>query len=90
MRNLIAGFIALVVGLFTVSFAAIMGLFIAVAALLTRPLIKKRVAYAQAGYSQAGYSQARDSQKGYAKANMPDRHTVIDGECEDITASRKF
>ena len=85
MRNLIAGFIALVVGLFTVSFAAIMGLFIAVAALITRPFIKKRMAYAQAGYSQAGYTPSD-----FGKANMADSHTVIDGECEDITASRKF
>ncbi|MDX1301519.1 hypothetical protein [Photobacterium sp.] len=91
MRNLIAGFIALVVGLFTVSFAAILGLFIAVAALLTRPLIKKRMAYAQAGYSQADSSRTRDTQAGsYAKANMAESHTVIDGECEDITQSRKF
>ena len=44
MKNLIAGFIAVVVSLFTISLAALMGLFIAIAAVISKPFIMKKMA----------------------------------------------
>ncbi|MCG7495242.1 hypothetical protein MHO82_00020 [Vibrio sp. Of7-15] len=44
MKNLITGFIAVVVSLFTISLAAVMGLFIAIAAVISKPFIMKKMA----------------------------------------------
>ncbi|MGF1717396.1 hypothetical protein [Photobacterium chitinilyticum] len=75
MKNFVAGVIALIVGFFTVTLAAIMGLFIGIAALIARPFIKKKVA---AAYAEAVKQQ---SQSGAHENNS----TVIDGEFDDIT-----
>ncbi|GAB3520932.1 hypothetical protein ACQKP8_21960 [Photobacterium alginatilyticum] len=73
MKNFVASVLALVVGFFTVTFAAIMGLFIGIAALIARPFIKKKV--------EAAYAEAVKQQGGDYTANS----TVIDGEYDDIT-----
>ncbi|OAN13090.1 hypothetical protein A3K86_15615 [Photobacterium jeanii] len=85
MKNLLTGIVALIVGAFTLIFATIVGLFVSVAALLTTPFIKRKVAYAQAeahfeqGSRPAGFGRQQQSR-------------VIDGEYEDISANsdRKF
>lgn len=75
MKNFVAGVIALIVGFFTVTLAAVMGLFIGIAALIARPFIKKKVA---AAYAEAVKQQSQsDDHMGNA--------TVIDGEFDDIT-----
>ncbi|EAS40846.1 hypothetical protein C9J48_10435 [Photobacterium profundum] len=84
MRNIIAGFIAIVIGLFTVSFAAIMALFIGVAAFIAKPFIQRKMAHA---YSTTAEQRSFDESP-LDKATPS--HDVIDGECEDITVKRKF
>ncbi|MGF1872043.1 hypothetical protein [Photobacterium indicum] len=82
MRNLIAGFIAIVIGLFTVSFAAIMALFIGMATFIAKPFIQRKMAYDNSAASQGAFDESPLNQAAPS-------HNVIDGECEDITIKRK-
>ena len=75
MKNFVASVIALVVGFFAVTVAAVMGLFIGIAALVAKPFIKKKLATA---YAEA----VNRNQPGSDDHNA----TVIDGEYDDITA----
>jgi hypothetical protein len=83
MRNIIAGFIAIVIGLFTVSFAAIMALFIGVAAFIAKPFIQRKMAYANSAAEQGSFDESP------LNKTAPS-HNVIDGECEDITVKSKL
>lgn len=81
MRNIIAGFIAIVIGLFTVSFAAIMALFIGVTAFITKPFIQRKMASSateQGSFDESPLGKTAPS------------HNVIDGECEDVTVKSKL
>lgn len=76
MKNFITSVAALVIGFFTVTFAAVMGLFIGIAALIAKPFIKRKVEKAYEEALQQGYaSHSHSSQTG----------STIDGEFEDIT-----
>lgn len=78
MKNTLTSIFALVLGFFTVTFAAVMGLFIGLGALIARPFIRKKInaayeeALKQQGYTQQDFSQAQSG-------------STIDGEYEDIT-----
>ncbi|KXI23646.1 hypothetical protein [Photobacterium sanguinicancri] len=75
MKNILTGIAALIVGAFTLIMATVMGLFISVAALLTTPFIKRKVAYAHA-------------ETRFNRANMhaaPHGSNTIDGEYEDVS-----
>ena len=74
MKNFVAGVIALVVGFVTVTVAAVMGLFIAVAALIARPFIRKKMATVYA-----------EVENRYRPGSHERNATVIDGEYDDIT-----
>ena len=80
MKNTLTSIFALVLGFFTVTFAAVMGLFIGLGALIARPFIKKKInaayeeALKQQGYTQNSYGQEQSG-------------STIDGEYEDITHS---
>ena len=80
MKNTLTSIFALVLGFFTVTFAAVMGLFIGLGALIARPFIRKKInaayeeALKQQGYTQQNYSQDQNG-------------STIDGEYEDITHS---
>ncbi|HIF9213616.1 TPA: hypothetical protein ACX6QX_002933 [Photobacterium damselae] len=83
MRNLIAGFIAVVIGMFTLFFAAIMGLFVSVATLITKPFLKRKLAYADYAYQEQGFTDSRFGDARQEKTSASSN--VIDGEFEDIT-----
>ncbi|MDP2531283.1 hypothetical protein Q8W15_03435 [Photobacterium damselae subsp. piscicida] len=74
MRNLIAGFIAVVIGMFTLFFAAIMGLFVSVAALITKPFLKRKLAYADYAYQEQGFT---DSRFGDARQEKQVHHQML-------------
>ncbi|MGF1723509.1 hypothetical protein [Photobacterium nomapromontoriensis] len=74
MKNFIASVFALVLGFFTVTFAAVMGLFIGIAALIAKPFIKKKLS--------AAYNEAL-KQQGYG--SQESQGSTIDGEYEDVT-----
>ena len=73
MKNILASLIAVFVGVFTIAFAAVMGIFLTIGALIMRPFIKRKMAKMQQEASRNAYSASND-----------DRYT-IDGEYEDIT-----
>lgn len=64
MKNTLTSIFALVLGFFTVTFAAVMGLFIGLGALIARPFIRKKInaayeeALKQQGYTQQSYTQS--------------------------------
>ncbi|EAS44278.1 hypothetical protein C9J48_05570 [Photobacterium profundum] len=74
MKNFIASVVALMIGFFTITFAAVMGLFIGIAALVAKPFIKKRMT--------AAYEEAL-KQQGYQTQQQSG--STIDGEFEDVT-----
>ncbi|MGR5152664.1 hypothetical protein [Photobacterium swingsii] len=76
MKNILTGIAALIVGAFTLIMATVMGLFISVAALLTTPFIKRKVAYAHAE-TRFNRGQMHTAHQGSSN--------VIDGEYEDIS-----
>ncbi|MBY5948310.1 hypothetical protein [Photobacterium rosenbergii] len=84
MKNTLTSIFALVLGFFTVTFAAVMGLFIGLGALIARPFIRKKInaAYEEA-LKQQGYTQ-----QSYTQSNGQEQNgSTIDGEYEDITHS---
>ncbi|MGF1692160.1 hypothetical protein [Photobacterium kagoshimensis] len=76
MKNILTGIVALIVGAFTLIMATVMGLFISVAALLTTPFIKRKLAYA--------HTETRFNRAHMHTAHQGSRH-VIDGEYEDVS-----
>lgn len=74
MKNFIASVFALVLGFFTVTFVAVMGLFLGVAALIAKPFIKKKL---NAAYNEALKQQGYDAQQ--------PQGSTIDGEYVDVT-----
>ncbi|MGF1689343.1 hypothetical protein L4C36_22225 [Photobacterium japonica] len=77
---MIASVIALVLGFFTVTFAAVMGLFIGLGALIAKPFIKRKL---NAAYEQAMQQQGFNTHA-YEGTGSPQGST-IDGEYEDIS-----
>ncbi|WP_064608354.1 hypothetical protein [Photobacterium sp. J15] len=75
MKNFVASVVALIVGFFTLTLAAVMGLFVSIAALIARPFIKKKMT--------AAYEEAVRQQGQPFSQSM--NGTVIDGEYDDIT-----
>ncbi|MGR5064734.1 hypothetical protein [Photobacterium sp. DNB22_13_2] len=79
MKNTLTSIFALVLGFITVTFAAVIGLFIGLGALIARPFIKKKI--------NAAYKEAL-KQQGYSQTQQQEQHgSTIDGEYEDITQS---
>lgn len=78
MKNAIASVFALMIGFFTLMFAAVMGLFIGVAALIAKPFLKRKM---QAAYEDAVQQQA--TFQGFTRVYTDGK--TIDGEFEDIT-----
>ncbi|WP_060989200.1 hypothetical protein [Photobacterium leiognathi] len=87
MKNLLTGFVAVVIGLFTVSFAAIMALFMGIAALIAKPLIKRKLASEGVEFEQRTFSEgfAGRDRKVNTDYREQSSHNIIDGEFEDIT-----
>ncbi|KPA51596.1 hypothetical protein [Photobacterium lucens] len=87
MKNLLTGFVAVVIGLFTVSFAAIMALFMGIAALIAKPFIKRKLASEGVEFEQRTFSEgfAGRDRKVNTDYREQSSHNVIDGEFEDIT-----
>ncbi|KHT62182.1 hypothetical protein RJ45_18655 [Photobacterium gaetbulicola] len=80
MKNTLTSVFALVLGFFTVTFAAVMGLFIGLGALIARPFIKKKINAAyQEALKQQGFSEQSFQQE--------NQGATFDGEYEDITHS---
>ncbi len=73
MKNILASLVAVFVGVFTIAFAAIMGIILTLGALIMRPFIKRKMAKMQQEAARTMNSASND-----------DRYT-IDGEYEDIT-----
>ncbi|PSV10097.1 hypothetical protein [Photobacterium leiognathi] len=87
MKNLLTGFVAVVIGLFTVSFAAIMALFMGIAALIAKPFIKRKLASEGVEFEQRTFSEgfAGRDRKVNTDYREQSSHNIIDGEFEDIT-----
>ena len=93
MRNLFTGFFAVVIGLFAVSFAAIMALFLGIAAMIAKPFIKRKLAaegmqYEEKNFTE-GFAGQDETMNSVFRQQRQTTANVIDGECEDVT-SRKF
>ena len=80
MKNMIASVIALVLGFFTVTFAAVMGLFIGLGALIAKPFIKRKL---NAAYKEAMQQQGFNTYN--TEGGASHQGTTIDGEYEDIS-----
>ncbi|PSU36189.1 hypothetical protein [Photobacterium lutimaris] len=79
MKNTLTSIFALVLGFITVTFAAVIGLFVGLGALIARPFIKKKI--------NAAYEEAL-KQQGYGQMHQQAQSgSTIDGEYEDITQS---
>ncbi|WP_318446874.1 hypothetical protein [Photobacterium leiognathi] len=87
MKNLLTGFVAVVIGLFTVSFAAIMALFMGIAALIAKPFIKRKLASEGVEFEQRTFSEGFAGRDRKVNTNYREQssHNIIDGEFEDIT-----
>ncbi|WP_305463023.1 hypothetical protein [Photobacterium leiognathi] len=87
MKNLLTGFVAVVIGLFTVSFAAIMALFMGIVALIAKPFIKRKLASEGVEFEQRTFSEgfAGRDRKVNTDYREQSSHNIIDGEFEDIT-----
>ncbi|GAA06324.1 hypothetical protein [Photobacterium leiognathi] len=87
MKNLLTGFVAVVIGLFTVSFAAIMALFMGIAALIAKPFIKRKLASEGVEFEQRTFSEGFAGRDRKVNTNYREQssHNTIDGEFEDIT-----
>lgn len=89
MKNLLTGFVAVVIGLFTVSFAAIMALFLGIAAMIAKPFIKRKLAAEGMVYNEQNFSEGfagqEDKMGGVFRQQRQSNNNVIDGEFEDVT-----
>ncbi|EAS65930.1 hypothetical protein [Photobacterium angustum] len=87
MKNLLTGFVAVVIGLFTISFAAIMALLMGVVALIAKPFIKRKLASEGVQFEERTFSEgfAGRDRKVDTDYRQQSAHTVIDGEFEDVT-----
>ncbi|MDO6705878.1 hypothetical protein [Photobacterium sp. 1_MG-2023] len=72
MKNIIAGVIALVIGFFALTFATVMGLTMALVALIAQPFLKRKLAKQYATF-YAGNPEASSGQG-----------RVIEGEYEPV------
>lgn len=89
MKQLLTGVVTLILGFFTLVFAAVFGLIISLSALIAKPFLMRKIRKAQEQqFAQqreqkdfASYSSVKES-----RANSNGR--VIDGDFQDITDSR--
>lgn len=92
MRQILTGVVTLILGFFTLVFAAVFGLMISLTALLAKPFVMKKLRKAQEQqalqyektFGQTGYSQ---SESGFGGRRNHEGQT-IDGDYRDITDSR--
>ena len=93
MKKLLTGFVAVVIGLFAVSFAAIMALFLGIAAMIAKPFIKRKFAAEGMQFDEKnfteGFAGQDETMNSVFRQQRQATKNVIDGECEDVT-SRKF
>ncbi|MEC6815123.1 hypothetical protein [Photobacterium toruni] len=93
MRNLVTGFFAVVIGLFAVSFATIMALFLGLAAMIAKPFIKRKLAAEGMQFEEnnftEGFAGQDETMNSVFRQQRQTTANVIDGEYEDVT-SRKF
>lgn len=90
MKNIITAFAAVVIGLFTVTFTAIMALFMGLAAMIAKPFIKRRLASEGVEFEQQAFHAgfAGKDRKMNTDYQQQSSHRVIDGEFEDVTFHR--
>ncbi|USH04506.1 hypothetical protein K6Q96_22535 [Grimontia kaedaensis] len=88
MRQILTGVVTLILGFFTLVFAAVFGLLISVGALIAKPFVMKKLRKAQeqqAAQFEQAYSENRETPFG-PKARHQGQ--TIDGDYQDITNGR--
>ncbi|WP_325894825.1 hypothetical protein [Grimontia sp. NTOU-MAR1] len=88
MRQILTGVVTLILGFFTLVFAAVFGLLISVSALIAKPFVMKKLRKAQeqqAAQFEQTYGETRETPFG-----PKERHQgqIIDGDYQDITNNR--
>ncbi|MDD1793975.1 hypothetical protein LRP50_12610 [Enterovibrio sp. ZSDZ42] len=89
MRQILIGVVTLILGFFTLMFAAVFGLIVSVSALIAKPFIVRKLRKAQeeqANVYQAQYEQQTEQTPFGPKQRHQGK--TIDGDYQDVTDNR--
>lgn len=89
MRQLLTGVVTLILGFFTLVFAAVFGLFVSVTALIAKPFVMKKLRKMQEQQYSQTYQQTAfgESSTGFG-ASQSQQGRTIDGDFKDVTDYR--
>lgn len=88
MKQILTGVVTLILGFFTLVFAAVFGLIISVGALIAKPFLMKKLRKVQAQQA-AQFEQAYSETKDPSWAPKTKHHgQTIEGDYQDVTDSR--
>ncbi|WP_394209418.1 hypothetical protein [Enterovibrio calviensis] len=89
MRQILIGVVTLILGFFTLMFAAVFGLIVSISALIAKPFIMKKLRKVQAEQANL-YQQQHEQPIEQTPYGPKQRHQgqTIDGDYHDVTDNR--
>ena len=88
MRQILISVVTLILGFFTLVFAAVLGLFVSLSALIAKPFIMRKLRKVQAQQAEQYQQQFEQPHDRGFGPKPQHRGQVIDGDYQDVTDTR--